>query len=164
VFPESYVAETPGLAEELAVYGPDAFMVKMSAQPGPGGECDAYAQRPGFRVYIDHEDGELETSPEMRYLMVGLIGGPNIGGTSGGVVVPIRDGIDLPMPSGQYRVRVENNYGADLFVVSRIHIIDGEERVEGSVETDFIDVGELVYRAGCYVNYDETQWIHVAKS
>jgi hypothetical protein len=109
-------------------------------------------------VYQDHDDGGLMTTPEMRELMAGIIGTHNIGSVSGGVVVPIRDGIDLPMPSGKYRVRVENDYAADLFRVSRIHVVDGEERIEGSTEADFTDVGTLVYRASCYVNWDETEW------
>lgn len=153
----------PEIREEIAAHGPDAFMVRPFAQPGPRGELDEFAATTGFRTYTEHEDGGLQTTPEMRYLMAGIIGGPNIAATSGGVVVPIRDGIDLPMPSGEYRVRVENDYGADLFRVSRIHIVDGQERVEGSTEADFIDVGNLVYRAGCYVNWDEMEWIDASK-
>ncbi|MGO9384778.1 MAG: hypothetical protein ACLP4W_22470 [Mycobacterium sp.] len=156
------LTEHPDLRDELAVHGPDAFFV-VSPYASPSGEAlDEYYRSRGFTVYQDHEDGGLMTTPEMRYLMAGLIGTHNIGSTSGGVVVPIRDGIDLPMPSGEYRVRVTNEYGDDLFTVSRIHIVDGQERVEGSVETDFVDVGELVHRAGCYVNWDEQQWTDIA--
>jgi hypothetical protein len=148
----------PQLRQETAAYGPDAFRV-VSPYATPSGEAlDEFYQTPGFEVHRDHEDGHLMTTPEMRELMTGMIGTHNIGSVSGGVVVPIRDGIDLPMPSGSYRVRVENDYGADLFRVSRIHIVDGQERIEGSVQTDFTDVGEFVHRAGCYVNWDETEW------
>jgi hypothetical protein len=62
------------------------------------------------------------------------------------------------MPSGSYRVRIENEYSAELFRVSRIHLVDGQERVEGWVYAYSDDVGELVHRAGCYINWDETQW------
>lgn len=158
------LTEWPDMREEIAVHGPAAFMVNLFAQPGPSGELDEYWHTPGFRTYQEHEDGELETTPEMRYLMAGIIGGPKIGATSGGVVVPIRDGIDLPMPSGQYIVRVENDYGADLFTVARIHIVDGEEVTEGKTEADFTEVGELVHRAGCYVNWDEAQWVNASIS
>jgi hypothetical protein len=148
----------PELAEEIAAHGPDAFMA-ASPYATPSGEAlDEFHNRPGFRPYTDHEDGGLMTTPEMRYLMVGLIGTHNIGSTSGGVVVPIRDGIDLPTPLGAYRVRVEYRYGADLFRVSRVHIVDGEERIEGFAEPELREIGELVHRAGCYVNWDATQW------
>jgi hypothetical protein len=148
----------PQLREEIAEHGPDAFMV-ASPYATPSGEAlDEFYRRPGFRTYTDHDDGGLMTTPEMRELMTGIIGLHNIASVSGGVVVPIRDGIDLPMPSGNYLVRIEYDYGADEFRVSRIHIVDGQERTEGSANTDFIGVGELVHRAGCYVNWDETQW------
>jgi hypothetical protein len=123
----------PELREEVAAHGPDAFMV-VGPYASPDGEAlDEFSQAPGFEVYREHEDGGLMTTSEMRELMTGLIGTHNIASTSGGVVVPIRDGIDLPMPSGRYRVRIENDYGEDLFRVSRIHVVDGQERIEGSV-------------------------------
>jgi hypothetical protein len=59
------------------------------------------------------------TTSEMRELMTGIIGPVNIASVACGVVVPIRDGIDLPMPSGTHRLRVENDYAAHLFRVSR---------------------------------------------
>jgi hypothetical protein len=152
------------LREEIAPYGPDAFFV-VSPYATPTGEAlDEYWHTPGFRTYTENDDGDLETTPEMRYLMAGIIGTHNIGSTSGGVVVPIRDGIDLPMPSGQYIVRIENDYGADLFTVARIHIVDGEEVTEGKTDADLTAVGELVHRAGCYVNWDETEWINTSIS
>jgi hypothetical protein len=144
------------LSAEAADYGPGAFMTTSFYSTSSGDDLDTYYRSPGFRVQADHEDGGLETTQEMRYLMVGLIGTPNICSISGGVVVPIRDGIDLPV--GDYRVRVVNDYGADMFVVSRIHVVDGQERVEGSIETDVVGVSELTYRAGMFRTWDATEW------
>jgi hypothetical protein len=85
------------LADYITAHGPDAFMV-VSPCASPSGEAlDEYSRRPGFTTYTEHEDGGLETTLEMRYLMAGIIGTPNIGSISGGVVVPIRDGIELPV-------------------------------------------------------------------
>jgi hypothetical protein len=154
----------PEIAEEVAAHGPDAFMVCSPYFTPSGAQLDEFCARPGFATHTEHEDGGLMTTPEMRELMAGIIGTHNIASVSGGVVVPVRDGIDLPMPSGRYRVRIENDYGEDLFVVSRIHIVDGVERVEGSAHIDCTGVGELVHRAGCYVNWSETQWTDVSIS
>jgi hypothetical protein len=153
------LTNNPDLRKEIAEYGPDAFMVCSPYATPRGEELDKYVATPGFRQYTEHEDGGLVSTPEMRYLKVGMIGTDNIGATSGGVVVPIREGIDLPMPSRRYIVRVEEDWGADLLTVSRIHVIDGEEHVEGSVSAWCGNVGELVYRASCYVNWDATEWI-----
>lgn len=148
---------TPELEEEISAYPLGTFLV-VSPYATPRGEVlDEFCRRPGFATSADHPDGGLMTTPEMRELMAGMIGTHNIAFVSGGVVVPIRDGIDLPI-SDRYRVRVENDYGADMFIVSRVHIVGGQERIEGEVETDFIDVGKYVHRAGCYVNWNETEW------
>ena len=86
----------PDLSAEAADYGPDAFMTASPYASPSGDDLDTCYRSPGFRVYADHEDVGLMTTQEMRYLMVGLIGTANICSISGGVVVPIRDGIDLP--------------------------------------------------------------------
>jgi hypothetical protein len=144
------------LREEVAAhdgfFGP-AFYANFCSPSGA--ELDEFRQRPEFKM-VDHYRGFVEcdgcigrvefaigecASQDLRYLMVGLIGGPNILSVSGGVVKPAFDGIDLPMPSGRYLVRVEYQRGSDLFRVSRVHRIPDRtaQRLRGYGDDEQMD-------------------------
>jgi hypothetical protein len=152
----------PYSTEEYSKYGPDAFYCSGPYASPSGADLDRYVATPGFREYTEHEDGGLVATPEMRYLMVGMIGTHNVCGVSGGVVVPTRDGIDLPMPSGRYLVRIVNDWGQDEFTVSRIHIVNGKEQVEGQADAWCGNVGDLAYRAGMFSTWGATEWVDIS--
>jgi hypothetical protein len=83
--------------------------------------------------------------------------GINILPISGGRVVRIADGIELPVGSG-YTVRVQLT-PLDEYTVSRIFRRDGKEFVHGQREHVYCDeVSEVAYFASCFRSYDEHQW------
>lgn len=85
------------------------------------------------------------------------IGAGNILSISGGRIVAIADGIELPVSNG-YRVRVVLD-PSDTYTVSRIFRRAGKEFVKGSRSDVYCDqVSEIAYRAGMFRSYNETEW------
>lgn len=86
------------------------------------------------------------------------IGRMNILSISGGRVIGIANGIELPVSNG-YHVRIELTAGDD-YTVSRIFKRGAKEFVKGQRERVYCDeVGEIAYRAGMFRSYDENEWM-----
>ncbi len=83
--------------------------------------------------------------------LVSQIGTMNIMAISGGLVIPRKTGITLPVGEG-YSVEIDLNF-MDFYDVKRVYT-DGVTRViKGEVEdVDCFTIGEVAYRASCYVN------------
>ena len=83
--------------------------------------------------------------------LVSQIGAMNIMAISGGLVVPRKTGITLPVGDG-YSVEIDLNF-MDFYDVKRVHTEGTTRTIKGEVEdVDFSQVGEAAYRASCYVN------------
>lgn len=81
--------------------------------------------------------------------LITQIGLWNILATSGGRVIVRNTGITLPVAHG-YRVDVDLNW-LDYYTVQRIYIRGGKRIIKGVIENvGWEQVGEAVYRAGCY--------------
>jgi hypothetical protein len=94
--------------------------------------------------------------PEQRQEMARQIGA-NLLPISGGRVVPIPDGIEMPCGSG-YTVRVQLT-PIDEYTVSRVFRRGGKEFIHGQRQHVFFDeVSEVSYFASCYRSYSETEW------
>lgn len=90
------------------------------------------------------------------------IGNTNLLAISGGRILALRDGIEMPVSKG-YSVRVHLDLASGTHTVERIfaHRVNGarEEWVKGrkyGVSSD--DLGEEAFRASCYVSYREDEW------
>ncbi|MEC4763793.1 hypothetical protein VT930_11830 [Mycobacterium sherrisii] len=84
--------------------------------------------------------------------------GMNILAISGGRVVGIADGIELPCGSG-YTVRVQLT-PMDDYTVTRVFRRNGKEFVHGQRTRVYCDeVGEVAYYASAFRSYDETEWV-----
>ena len=83
--------------------------------------------------------------------IVSQIGTMNIMAISGGLVMPRKTGVTLPVGEG-YSVEIDLNF-MDFYDVKRV-FTDGTTRViKGEAEdVDCFQVGEVAYRASCYVN------------
>ena len=93
---------------------------------------------------------------EQRQEMARQIGA-NLMPISGGRVVAIPDGIEMPCGSG-YAVRVQLT-PIDEYTVSRVFRRGGKEWIRGQREHVFCDeVSEAAYFASCYQSYSETEW------
>jgi hypothetical protein len=94
--------------------------------------------------------------PEQRREMARQIG-MNIMAISGGRIVGIADGIELPVSNG-YSVRVQLT-PVDDYTVSRVFRRGGKEFVHGQREGVYCDsVSEVAYYAGMFRSYDENEW------
>ena len=83
--------------------------------------------------------------------------GANLLPISGGQVVGIADGIEMPCGSG-FHVRVQLT-PIDEYTVSRVFRRGGEEWIHGQREHVFCDeVSEVAYFASCYRSYSATEW------
>lgn len=95
--------------------------------------------------------------PEQRQEIARQIGMGNILAISGGRVIGIEDGIELPVSNG-YRVRVVLD-PSDTYTVSRIFTRSGTEFIHGSRSDTYCDqVSEAAYRASCFRSYNEQEW------
>lgn len=94
--------------------------------------------------------------PEQRREIARQIG-HNILAISGGRIVGIADGIELPCGSG-FHVRIQLT-PLDEYTVSRVFRRKDKEFIHGQREHVYFDqVGELAYYASCFRSYDETEW------
>ena len=79
------------------------------------------------------------------------IGTMNIMAISGGLVIPRKTGITLPVGHG-YSVEIDLNF-MDFYDVKRVYTEGTTRIIKGEVEdVDCTQVGEAAYRASCYVN------------
>ena len=94
---------------------------------------------------------------DQRQTILRQIGGMNVLAISGGRVLPLPDGIELPVGSG-YRVRVRYT-PLDLYTVERVFVRAGVEYSKGIEDmVDAFEVGETAYRASCFRNDDADYW------
>ena len=83
--------------------------------------------------------------------------GANLMPISGGRVVGIADGIELPAGSG-FHVRIQLT-PLDEYTVTRIFRRGGKEFEHGKREHVYCDeVSEVAYFASCHRSYSETEW------
>lgn len=100
----------------------------------------------------------MKIDQEQRQEITRQIGRMNVLSISGGRVVAIEDGIELPVSNG-YSVRVQLT-AMDDYTVSRIFRRAGKEWVKGSREGVYCDeVSEMAYRAGMFRSYGENGWM-----
>lgn len=96
-------------------------------------------------------------STEQRQEIAAQIGRVNLMAISGGRVMGIDNGIQLPCGAG-YLVRIELT-AMDDYTVSRIFKRGGKEFVRGQRTGVYCDeVSEVAYFASCFRSYDETEW------
>lgn len=81
------------------------------------------------------------------------IGRRNVLAISGGRVRPVNETtIELPVHAG-YHVRIEYVPGVDLYNVTRLFRRGAKEWVKGEATRLYADqVGEIAYRASCYLD------------
>lgn len=85
------------------------------------------------------------------------IGKMNILAISGGRVIALQDGVELPVGSG-YRVRVRLT-PSDVYTVERVFVRSGTHFSKGIEDNVYCDeVGETAYRASCFRNDDAEYW------
>jgi hypothetical protein len=97
--------------------------------------------------------------PEQRQEITRQIGMGNILSISGGRVVPVENGVELPVSSG-YHVRVVLDEGWDDYTISRIQRRGGKEYVHGEIDHVYCDqVGHFAYRAGMFRSFDKEEWV-----
>lgn len=95
--------------------------------------------------------------PKQRAQIVQQIGIGNILCVSGGKIVPIPDGLELPVSNG-YTVRVQLT-PIDDYTVTRVFIRSGKEFVHGCMAHVYADqVAHAAYYAGMFRSYDAEQW------
>lgn len=83
--------------------------------------------------------------------LVSQIGAMNIMAISGGLVIPRKTGITLPVGDG-YSVEIDLNF-FDYYDVKRVYTEGTTRTIKGEVEdVDFTQIGGAAYRASCYVN------------
>lgn len=93
-----------------------------------------------------------------REELISQIGRMNILAISGGRIVALDDGIELPVGSG-YKVRVRYTWG-DEYEVQRVFVRGGKEFPKGSREAWAGNVGQLAYYASCFRN-DDGEWTYL---
>lgn len=95
--------------------------------------------------------------PEVRQTIVQQIGHVVVLSISGGRVIALPDGVELPVSNG-YRVRVHYT-PADDYIVERVFVRNGAEFIHGRRERVYCDeLSELAYRAGMFRSYDADEW------
>lgn len=118
-------------------------------------------------------DEGVRTSPtfciyaDQRQEIVRQIGRMNVMAASGGKVIAIADGIELPDSRTGYCVRVRLT-PLDTYTVQRVFIRSAKKWPERERkeflhgerhEVDPFELGEAVYYASCFVSYDKTEWV-----
>jgi hypothetical protein len=99
----------------------------------------------------------MTITPEQRGEIRAQIGHMNILSISGGRVIALPDGIELPVSNG-YRVRVRLT-AADDYTVERVLTRGGRDFPHGKREGVYCDtVSETAYRAGMFRSYDDNEW------
>lgn len=97
---------------------------------------------------------------EQRQIILQQIGFMNLMAVSGGRVLPLEDGVDLPCGHG-YHVRVRYNRGGDDYTVERVFVRSGREFPKGSQTRVYADqVGEFAYYASCFL-MDDGEWTYM---
>lgn len=95
--------------------------------------------------------------PEQRQEIVRQIGRMTVLSISGGRVVPVPDGIELPVSNG-FHVRVTLT-PMDEYTVERVFRRAGKEFIHGRVDGVYCDgVGSAAYRAGMFRSWDAESW------
>ena len=83
--------------------------------------------------------------------LVSQIGTMNIMAISGGLIMPRKTGITLPVGEG-YSVEIDLNF-MDFYDVKRVYTEGTTRIIKGEAEdVDCFNIGEVAYRASCYVN------------
>lgn len=94
---------------------------------------------------------------DQRATIVRQIGMMNVLAISGGRVLPLPDGIELPVGCG-YSVRVRYT-PSDDYTVERMFKRAGVEYPKGTETMVYaMEVGETAYRASCFRNDDAEYW------
>ncbi|UQX88712.1 hypothetical protein M6D93_01610 [Jatrophihabitans telluris] len=106
-------------------------------------------------------DGFRPTGPDERATILAQIGdGPlgNVAAISGHRVVPLPDGVELPV-SGGVKVRVRLT-ASDTYTVQRVRVRGKSEKLLGERENVHADsLAAVAYRAGMYESYgDSEEW------
>ncbi|MFS0885015.1 hypothetical protein [Aeromicrobium sp. 179-A 4D2 NHS] len=105
---------------------------------------------------------DWEITGDERRTIRDQIGFMNVLSISGGKVIPIKDGIELPVSYG-YHVRVRLT-PADDYTVERIFRRGGKEWVYGKRERVYADeVGQMAYYASCYNNDSGKEWTYMGR-
>lgn len=110
------------------------------------------------RLQAGPAEGYRETGPEQRQEIARQVGAGNLAAISGGRVIPMADGIELPVSAG-YSVRVRLA-GNDTYTVQPVLTRAGTETVKGErtgVYSD--DVSRAAYYASCFRSHGEQEWI-----
>lgn len=107
-------------------------------------------------------DGFRETGPDQRREIVRQIGDQpfgNLAAISGHRVIPLPDGVELPVSNG-YSVKVRLA-GNDTYTVQRVFTRAGKEVVKGE-RTDVYceDVGQAAYYASCFRSHSPEEWVN----
>lgn len=95
---------------------------------------------------------------EQRRDILAQIGRMNILAISGGRVVALPDGVELPVGSG-YKVRVRLT-PMDEYTVQRVFVRAGKEFDKGTKDAWAGDVGQMAYYASCFRN-DDGEWTYL---
>ena len=96
--------------------------------------------------------------PEVRREIARQIGTMNVLSISGGRIVPIDDGIELPVSNG-YHVRIQLT-PVDDYTVTRIFRRSGKDTIHGQATGVYADqVASFAYYAGMFRSYEASEWI-----
>lgn len=102
-------------------------------------------------------DDYRETGPEQRLEIARQIGGGNLMAISGGRVIPLPDGIELPVSNG-YSVQVRLA-GDDTYTVRRVFTRAGKETVKGERTGVYAEqVSQAAYYASCFRSHSADEW------
>jgi hypothetical protein len=100
----------------------------------------------------------VDIGGEARRTILRQIGNINVAAISGGRVVALPDGIDLPAGSG-FHVIVTLDIASDTYTVKRVYRRAGRDFDHGSrTYVHCEDVGEFAYRASCFRSYADGEW------
>lgn len=109
------------------------------------------------RLKAGPAEGYREAGPELRQEIARRIGRWNLLAISGGRVIPMADGIELPVSSG-YSVRVRLAVNGTC-TVQRVFTRAGTERVKGErTGVHPGQAGTAAYYASCFQSHDEREW------
>lgn len=101
----------------------------------------------------------MNIDDEQRREMLRQIGRSNIMAISGGRVLPLKNGVELPVGNG-YRVRVRL-LPNDTYRVERIFVRGSKVFDKGYRDNVYCDeVGEMAYYASCFRN-DSGTWTYM---
>lgn len=94
---------------------------------------------------------------EQRRLILQQTGRMTVLGISGGRVVPLHDGIELPVSQG-YKVRIRLN-GLDLYNVERVMVRGAKEFPKGTMSNVYAEqLSEVAWAAHAYRNDENGVW------